>query len=637
MLNAADGPTVFKDELLYRINALAIFNGKQYANAHYPPLYPLALSPAFLFQDWYRAMHVLNAFWSSLLVPATWFLGRTVGLRRPVLAGLLVAAIPFQAVYFRLLMSENMFLPFFVLSLAMALRGGKAGEIEALLFGFVLGCTHLLRYLFLPAVPVLLCAWFFLLASRFSIKGRKDVYCLLRMAFLALSSYLLIMSIWISYGYTSGFNLAEMLGLHISKFGYSDFEKTSFLFWIIAYTSYIILMLPYFWVIFCFWISSFFENKRNFQISRMGMCSPLTIAALLGGYWIISIRHSYGSRYNHPVPLYIIGRYLMHILPVLIVFYVRLLEKIEKNIQSRIYIIQYKGIFFVISLLILSNLILFHDFFIDVPPWFATIFFNAIDVFNYENLYFFSVSMLAAILPILLYYFKIFDSRLPIFISVFLFMIGFFLASDKISKFDHICHAREIFSAALPSIKSREQVRIVVDDRIISNETLAYGVRFWNRYDYDYDLNLFTDINEDVRDATSPIFFLTTGHFRMKAVRVYEGFGKRFHVYRIDGVDLAHLRPEIQSISPDAIAVGSSFNNQSSGTSAIGLRASSVSARAFLKFGDNTLPLVHGPGGFVSVEVPADYLGEANVLDVSIVDPLTGLQSNIKKFYIFHQ
>ena len=110
MLSADDGPTIFKDELLYRINALAIFNGKKYANAHYPPLYPLALSPAFLFQDWYRAMHVLNAFWSSLLVPAAWFLGRTVGLRRPVLAGLLVAVIPFQAVYFRLLMSENLFL-----------------------------------------------------------------------------------------------------------------------------------------------------------------------------------------------------------------------------------------------------------------------------------------------------------------------------------------------------------------------------------------------------------------------------------------------------------------------------------------------------------------------------------------------
>lgn len=153
------GPAILNDEYLYKFNAESIFLLQKYASAHYPPVYSLTLAPALFFDNWYEAMLVINAFLSSLLIPAVWSLAKAAEMRHPMVPTTLAAFIPFHAVYPSFLLSENLFVPLFCCALALCLRGKSKSPREGMLFGVILGLTHLTKYLFLPAVPLLYLGW----------------------------------------------------------------------------------------------------------------------------------------------------------------------------------------------------------------------------------------------------------------------------------------------------------------------------------------------------------------------------------------------------------------------------------------------------------------------------------------------
>lgn len=102
------GPTVFFDELIYRQQAYELFQGEALRSAQYPMGYPLFLSGAFRFENWYGAMHVLNVLISSLLIPASWFLARTVGVRWALVPALLCALLPIHSVFPGYIMSDDL-------------------------------------------------------------------------------------------------------------------------------------------------------------------------------------------------------------------------------------------------------------------------------------------------------------------------------------------------------------------------------------------------------------------------------------------------------------------------------------------------------------------------------------------------
>ncbi|MBM7331801.1 hypothetical protein JS562_54630, partial [Agrobacterium sp. S2] len=151
------GPSVFMDEALYRTNADSIAEFGAYAEPHYPPLYPALLALAHLTDHWFRAMLLLNVVAGAMIVPATWLLVRALGMRRAWIPVALSALLPFHGAFAGYLLSENLALPIFVLTAALAVRGRRS---EGVWLGIALGALHLTRYFFLPIVPVVAVIWF---------------------------------------------------------------------------------------------------------------------------------------------------------------------------------------------------------------------------------------------------------------------------------------------------------------------------------------------------------------------------------------------------------------------------------------------------------------------------------------------
>lgn len=173
----ADGPRMYGDELRYKQNAEAIFQMGLYATAHYPPLYSVVIAPALNFFHWYEAMLILSSIASSLVVPATWILARTLNLSAPMALASLAALLPMHAVYSQTLMAENVGVPFFVLAVALAMRGKTR---DAFMFGLILALLHLTKYLYLPALPLLFMAWLAAIVIRSEPGRNREIKTLYR-------------------------------------------------------------------------------------------------------------------------------------------------------------------------------------------------------------------------------------------------------------------------------------------------------------------------------------------------------------------------------------------------------------------------------------------------------------------------
>lgn len=154
----------FPDEWLYRQAAEDLarhsslpLNPFPYTQPYpYPPLYPLLIAPAFLFTDWFGSLLRINALVSSLTVIPVWLIARTV-LGRPLalLAVVVSATEPYQVIYPRMVFSENLYLPLFLLAVALIVALPRLPLAHrAVALGVVLGLCQLTRHLNLVLLPV---------------------------------------------------------------------------------------------------------------------------------------------------------------------------------------------------------------------------------------------------------------------------------------------------------------------------------------------------------------------------------------------------------------------------------------------------------------------------------------------------
>mgnify|MGYP001420622174 CR=1 FL=1 len=342
----ATGPSILNDEYIYKFNAESIFHLQRYADAHYPPAYSIALAPALFFDGWYEAMLVINAFISSMTVPAAWLLAKAAGTRHPLVPAALAAIIPFHAVYPSFLLSENLFVPAFCLALALALRGASASLMEAVLFGLALGLAHMTKYLFLPAVPLLYIGW--LWGMRRPENGRPDSWA---KALAPAGGYALVAGLWLWYGQSSGFHFRELLGLDISAAGrlvtnageaamkIRQFATTeSFFMWACAYAAFFFLTWMPVWGIGMIWAGEKFSGRSPGRLRSTSSLFLLLALALILGFCLTALLHSFGGQYNYPKPNRIMGRYLVHLGPVILIFVTMAFEGIHyknKTAQMR--------------------------------------------------------------------------------------------------------------------------------------------------------------------------------------------------------------------------------------------------------------------------------------------------------------
>lgn len=629
-----DGPLIFKDELYYRQNALAIFHGLQYVTPHYPPLYSLILAPAFWAKNWYQAMLAINALLSSMLIPAAWFLSCSIGMKRPLLASLLVALLPFHAVYPRFVMSENLFVPLFVLAIALAVRGGRSGKLESILFGITLGAAHLTKYLFLPSVPVLFCAWavvnFFHQSE--DVKTVKPEFS--RNFLYAIVPYILLMTLWMCYGYASGYEWQRLLGFGLSGNQKIISSLSRFGFWFMAYSSYVMLMAIPFWALFGSFAVQFLSERFRTQFSRNNVLFLIFLLCLVVGYCFVAANHSYSSKYNVSVPQYILGRYLMQFSPVLMVVYVWVLDVVVLNIRHFSWRKTLVWSILVVCLLGLSWGVLFNDMIVSSSPWFSKITFNAVDVFNFDSIVNLIVFVFSSFLVIFLLRLRIFDVRILVFPLCVALLMNYIISYNIVLENNDGIYARVMFEKIIDSIKSRKKIDILVENCPVSYKDLLYGIKFHNIISQDIDVNFYNNFRYIKFINQNNVFLLASSHFNANAGFIYKSDGNNFSFFQIDSVDNENIKPCILQLHPSSAVAGIAFNQQPSGSSALGLFVSSASSQTVLKFAEHELTLVRGKDGFASTEIPSQYLANPGIIQLRLVDQFTGLESDTVEFKI---
>ena len=118
-------PSMFSDEYEYAKMAQSFWqNGNlkvhETPGINFPPIYPIIISPAYAFQDMritYLLIKIINAVISSLVVfPAYLLAKELMNKRLAIMSAILAGIIPSTAAYSPYILSENLFLPLFIMS-----------------------------------------------------------------------------------------------------------------------------------------------------------------------------------------------------------------------------------------------------------------------------------------------------------------------------------------------------------------------------------------------------------------------------------------------------------------------------------------------------------------------------------------
>ena len=633
----ASGPSVFLDELLYKINAEAIFDLSKYPSTQYPPAYSITLAPALLFKNWFEAMLVINAFFCSMLVPASWLLARSVGLRHPLLAAMLTALLPMQAIYPHYIMSENLFVPLFVLSTALALRvESKRGPWAALLFGFILGLTHLSKYLFLPAVPLLIAVWLFAHhqeQQQQSSLTKSLLTCFLQLICILLT-YSLTFGAWLYYGQVSGFALNKLLGLGHLGAKADAASLDSLLMWVAAYTSYVVLAWCPVWALFAVWIIQLRDRRCRHQVKAGHWRFLILLSMLLAGYWLLATQHSFGAPYNYPIPQYILGRYVMHLSPLMIILGVWILEQFSEQpkpprLRSGLL---YAGI--VCGFAVLASRILFHQSIWPFPNWFATINCNSVDVLAQSRPLIFGASLVVAILPLALIQFHKISVRWLVLPLVLLMLASTLSNMLRFSGSGGSIHAREAAVAVSKLAKTRvEPIHIVLDNKHLALSSFENGLRFWGLTDEQFSAQVIS--TNTYPDFPASTLLITTRSFEAPLLHEYNGERQqKYYVYQKTDQELTAARPRILNFGPKTVEAGKAFNVQQSGNSAIWLKVQYASSRSYITIDDYKLDLIFGKNGFASTAIPKEVTAVTRTAQLRLHDPDTDLTSDALPFRI---
>ncbi len=555
LLFNANGPSILNDEYLYKFNAESIFLLKKYATAHYPPMYPLVLAPAFLFDAWYETMLVINSLISSLTVPSAWLLARNIGMRNPVVAGAIVALLPFNAVYPGYLLSENLFIPLFCLAIALAIRGGRAGAWEGLLFGAVLACTHLTKYLFLPAVPLLYLAWIYcsMRSTPTQSGGRR---AMLRV--LPLLAYSLLLGAWAWYGLESGFSLRQIFGLDVSAAGrlVTDTARTArrlgeythplaLLMWAAAYAAFTILAWLPSWALVAAWAS---QLRPGGWPSRELTTFAVLVALLVIGYNAIAILHSFGAKYNIPQPMKIMGRYLVQLGPPVTVLGLFALDRLSLTRSTMHARRLLKTGALVLTLTALAWWVIVGRGIWGFPSFFYTNPVNLLDVTLFWKLGYPVIALTVAALPLALLHRS--ERPLPLLVApLAVFLLWFSLGYAKSEPFNRDglgLHIRKI-SSATALLELQGEVSVVADDVRVPAKALAGASRFWSLEGVWLVPATQSSDTLDWDEIKTPGLLLTPARLELQAVVEYSFQNASFRIYEINESNLNLIKTHFSS------------------------------------------------------------------------------------------
>jgi len=311
----AYGPTAASDEMTYFSMAetyhLGIFSPREYNHYQYPPLYPLSIVIPFVFRGWtYEGIKLLNNLFSSSIIFPVYFISRQfLDARKSLTAVFLSCLIPFQLVFPRQIMSENLYFPLLLWAMFITYAAPANKKFRLawdLLNGFILGALYLTRYITLAALPFLLLTWWikpFDEESTFLRPGFKKLLHL----FLLCVVILAVFCPWPMLGVSKGIRLDFMLGYGVTSNTTSEqLTFSRLLIWSLLYILYFILTAgPLLNVLTIALFQLGFKHLREGSTRWI-----VQVLVLMGGFFAAGTRHSWRALYNAELPAKIMGRYL---------------------------------------------------------------------------------------------------------------------------------------------------------------------------------------------------------------------------------------------------------------------------------------------------------------------------------------
>lgn len=469
------GPFLFFDELLYRegAEALAVFGN--YPSGQYPFLYPLLMAPAYATGTGYEGMFAINVVASTLLVPACWLLARAIGLRPAWPAALLAAAMPLHFLYPTQILSENLFVPLFVLATWYTIRAKPAGPVAAFAFGLLLASLFLVKYLALPAVPLL---WAFWLMGRVAGRVQADDRTIRSGAAWSAAAILLATGAWLAYARTHGIATAEAFGANVSGLNAGDLiTPAAVVTWATAYLACLVLVAGAFLPRLAESLVAYLHAPvRDFREHPQARLVLLTLL-LAGGYWLVCVQHSAGGVGNYPVPQRVVVRYMMHLAPLFMTLGLAFtLRPFRPVTWPWVATATAAGV----ALLWISHGILYGDMVWDFPDWFATIPLYSTDILAYQDTETLRTLLIVAAASAIAYLHR---TLAIAWVASVLLLVAFATMSVHERNTRHVgerpLHPRVLAPFVARALEAGREVVVVSEVRGVKPDFLRQGLVFW--------------------------------------------------------------------------------------------------------------------------------------------------------------
>lgn len=330
-----ESPWVFGDDAIYTAKTRAILQGNfhfdefHYGGPKVPPLYSIALLPAYFFENpaWnYHLILVINALLSSAIIFPAFFIGRRfLKEGASILTALLVSVYPSSFGFTYMVMSENLFFPLLLVSAWLLLiTFEKKSLFYEMLLGLSLGALVLTRvvgvfpivaylaillftfsprklvsliFIFLP-----LFWWFFLEKGAGGLESSGGY---------KISHYLQAVSTILS----SKSNFLKALSLTFSQLGF------------VFIVSYIIsIPLAIFGV-----LRKTFRSRRQKKFRLLFLFTLLNFILFLGA----SIAHQFLFSQKDAIRYLVFGRYIEPLIPLIIFLGTLVFFRISKELRLR--------------------------------------------------------------------------------------------------------------------------------------------------------------------------------------------------------------------------------------------------------------------------------------------------------------
>ncbi len=318
---------VIWDEFAYIDNAWVFISGRIFSGqqliTHYPPLYPVLISPAFVFGgDFFRNIQILNAIYSSFLVVLIYLILKLYVDNKMALAGAFLSVLlPFHYFFPRQVYSENVFIPLLFLLIYVLLKPSGLSIRRTVFFGVLLSAIYLTRYIALIVLPVFILLWSLRIFEKSnSVTMKKHLVILLY-------TIMLIFGVWILYGLLMGNPVKSMIGFHVTgDANSSQLTFIRFLYWTIKVLAFSVLLTgPFIYPLVIFLHENFPAQlfTRNWTGDIVSLCGSLNLknrlflvfSGLTAAFWVSIIRHHMRVDYNFPHITRFVSRYLAFLVP----------------------------------------------------------------------------------------------------------------------------------------------------------------------------------------------------------------------------------------------------------------------------------------------------------------------------------